>query len=163
MTATLPDVATITRTDYDVPAQEPDDGKRASVKAWRRELADWLRAHGIGATGPAWASATFGERDLTTLRRIAADSGDDGALVRHWAGYVMPSALTSGDMTDWGIVAGGPVSDPETGAVWIVATRSHVGATDHDAREAVTATQDVELTADIPVRVTRGKGDLTAR
>lgn len=133
------------------PADAPDDDKRATVRAWRRELADWMRAHGIGATGPAWELATYGERDLSTLRRVAADSGEPSALAKHWAGYVMPHGLAIGDATDWGIVTGGPVVDPETGAVWMTVTRL-------DAAKTV---DDVELPAGVPVRVTRGKGSLS--
>ena len=142
---TRPDV---TRPDWDTPADAPDDDRRGTVKAWRREIAEWLRAHGIAATGPAWGAAMFGERDLTVLRRIAADSGDPAALVRHWSGYVMPAALADGDMTDWGAVVGVPIVDPETGAVWFVARGLGTART----------VADVELSADVAVSVQRGNG-----
>ena len=142
---TSPDV---TRPDWDTPADAPDDDRRGTVRDWRREIAGWLRAHGIAATGPAWEAATFGERDLTVLRRIAADSGDPAALVRHWSGRVMPAALADGDMTDWGSVVGVPVVDPETGAVWFVAR----------GLDSARTVADVEVRADVAVSVRRGKG-----
>lgn len=147
---TRPDVV---RADWRgaTPALEPDDGKRANVRAWRRELAEWMRAHGIAAHGPAWELATTGERDLTTLRRTAADTGDPSALARHWDGHVMPHGLAAGDGTDWGTVVGAPVTDPDTGAAWITAQQLDT------ARTIV----DVELPAGIPVRVIRGKGALS--
>lgn len=83
------------------PALEPETGKRAHVKAWRRELAGWLRDNGIGATGAPWDAAVAGERDLTVLRVAAADAG---TLARHWSGTVMPAALAAGDTTDYGQV-----------------------------------------------------------
>lgn len=162
MTATLPERATVARPDYDIPATEPGDGKRVTVRAWRHECAEWLRAHGIAASGAAWELVTFGERDLTVLRRAAADTGDPGALARHWSGYVLPGALATGDTLEgYGCVAGGPVIDPDTGAVWIVATRTRVGVTDHDTRAADTTSVDVQLNPSAPVRVTRGKGNLS--
>lgn len=151
MTATLPERSTLAPP---VPALEPDDNKRASVKAWRREVADWLRAHGITATGEAWESATFGERDPAVLRRIAADAG---ALVPHWSGHILPAALADGDMTDWGQVIGAPITDPETGGVWVTVRRV-TGATDHEVATLSATVTDHELPAGVPVTVTRGKG-----
>lgn len=143
-----PDI--VTRPDWHgaTPALEPDDGKRATVRAWRREVAEWMRAHGIAAHGPAWELATTGVRDLAQLRRTAADSGDAAALPRHWDGYVMPAGLAAGDGTDWGLIIGAPVTDPETGAVW--ATVQHL--------DAARTLADVEMSAGTPVRVVRGKG-----
>lgn len=138
----------VTRTDWQgaTPATEPDDGKRASVRVWRREVAEWMRAHGIAAHGPAWELATVGERDLAQLRRTAADSGDPSALARHWSGHVMPHGLAADDGTDYGRVIGAPITDPDTGNVWAVVQR-------------VTGPPvDVEIPAGTPVHVVRGKG-----
>lgn len=140
----------------DVPALEPDDGRRVNVKAWRHEIADWLRAHGIGASGPAWELATCGERDLTTLRRAAADAG---TLVRHWSGNVMPAAVVAGDTLEGGASVVGTVTDPETGAVWVT-VRTVKSATDHEVATLATTVTDVELAPDVPVLVTRGKGNI---
>lgn len=144
---TRPDV---TRTDWQgaTPALEPDDGKRASVRAWRREVAEWMRAHGIAAHGPAWELAATGERDLSLLRRAAADSGDPSALARHWSGYVMPAGLAADDSTDYGRVMGAPVTDPDTGAAWVTVQQL----------DAARTLLDVELDPDTPVHVVRGKG-----
>lgn len=131
------------------PAVEPDDGKRASVRAWRRETAEWMRAHGIAAHGPAWELAATGERDLTALRRAAGDSGDPAALARHWAGYVMPHGLAADDVTEWGRVMGATVTDPDTGAAWVTVQQLDKART----------LLDVELPAGTPVRVIRGKGE----
>lgn len=162
-TTTLADQ--VTRPDWRdaTPTVEPDDNKRATVKMWRRELAEWMRAHGIAASGDAWESATVGERDLSTLRRIAADDPAGAGLVRHWSGYVTPSALADGDATPYGVVVGAPVTDPETGRVWVVARRVKPGATDHDTPTMVATTADVELDPAAPVEVTRGRGNLSTR
>lgn len=146
---------TINRADWDTPATEPEDNRRATVKVWRRELADWLRAHGMTAAGPVWDSTTAGERDLTSLRRIAA--GTD-SLARHWSGHVMPAGLADGDSTEHGVIVGCPVSDPETGTVWVVTRRVTTGLTDHDTAPAVADIRDVELAPGVPVHVTRGRG-----
>lgn len=168
MTATMPERATlapveIIRPDWRdaTPALEPDDNRRASVKAWRRELAEWLRAHGIGASGAAWELATVGERDLTLLRRAAADDLSGATLARHWSGPVMPAALADGDALETGaVVVGAPIADPETGAVWAVVRRVTTGATDHDERDTVARVDELELDPAAPVLVTRGKGNL---
>lgn len=140
----------VTRHDWQgaTPALEPDDGKRANVRAWRREVAEWMRAHGIAAHGPAWELAVTGCRDLAELRRTAADSGDPAALARHWSGPVMPAGLAADDSTDYGRVMGAPVIDPDTGAVWIVCQQLDKART----------MLDVELPAGTPVHVVRGKG-----
>ncbi len=135
----------ITRTDYDIPDMSPQDECRAGVKLWRRECADWLRAHGMMAHGAVWDAVMFGDRDLTSLRSIARETG---GLAKHWSGYVMPTALADGDMTDWGTVIGAPVTDPDTGTVWFAARGRNAGRT----------ISDVELAPDIPVRARRGKG-----
>ena len=143
-----PDI--VTRADWQgaTPAVEPDDGKRASVRVWRREIAEWMRAHGIAAHGIPWELATTGCRDLAEIRRTAADSGDAAALVRHWDGYVMPAGLATDDGTDWGTVVGSPVTDPDTGAVWVTVRQI----------DAARTLADVEMPAGTPVRVIRGKG-----
>jgi hypothetical protein len=138
------------------PALEPEDGKRATVKAWRRELADWLRGHGMAATGEAWELATVGVRDLVELRRAAVAAAD--GLVRHWSGTLPAGALTAGDTIDGGEVTGDPVTDPETGSVWVTVRRVKSSPTDHDVVSLVESVTDVELEAGTLVAVTRAKG-----
>lgn len=150
MTATLPERDT-------APALEPETGKRVDVRSWRRELAEWLREHGMGATGAAWDAAVSGERDLTTLRMTART---DGTLARHWTGTVAPAALAAGDLTDYGPVTGAPLTDPETGRVWVTTRRVKSGATDHDVVTLEATYRDHELDPAVPVHVTRGKGDI---
>jgi hypothetical protein len=136
-----------------VPALEPEDSRRVTVREWRRELADWLRGHGMAATGAAWELVTAGERDLVTLRRAAGDQ-----LARHWSGTLPAGALTAGDTIDGGEVTGDPVTDPETGSVWVTVRRVKSSPTDHDVVTLVESVTDVELEAGTLVAVTRGKG-----
>lgn len=149
MTAVLPERHTLP----DVPALEPETGRRADVRAWRHELAEWLRAHGVGASGVPWELATGGERDLVTLRRAGAAAG---VLVRHWAGTVLPAALAAGDVTDYGETVG-TVTDPETGSVWVTVRRVS-SEVDREVATLAATVSDHELPADVPVHVTRGKG-----
>lgn len=163
-TGLLERVGTVARDDWPTPLDAPRDDTRSTVKAWRRDVADWLRAHGMTASGAVWQSAMCGERDLTTLRIIAASDPDGATLARHWAGYVMPAALADGDMTaDYGRVSGQAMRDPETGHVWIC-TRDMRHGYDHDVTVTDVTITDHEITdVSRPVYVTRGKGDLTAR
>lgn len=150
----------VTRPDWQgaTPATEPADSKRAAVREWRRELAEWLRAHGVPASGAVWEEATTGERDLARLRRTAADDVDGPGLPRHWSGYVMPGGLAHDDQTDHGRVAGSPVVDPDTGTVWVVVTRTTTAGTDHDDPVVVRDAQEIALEPAVPVSVCRGKG-----
>lgn len=139
----------------DVPALEPEDGKRAAVREWRRELAAWLREGvGIAAHGEPWELATTGVRDVATLRHAA---GED--VARHWSGAVPVAALVAGDRTAYGVVTGLPVVDPDTGAVWITTTRVTSDRTDHDTVGTVASYTDHEIPAGTVVDVTRGKGN----
>lgn len=140
----------------DVPALEPEDNRRATVREWRRDVAAWLRdAAGVAAHGEPWDLATTGVRDLVELRRAAA--AVDG-MARHWSGVVPAAALVAGDMTPHGLVTGETVTDPDTGRVWVTTSRTTSGATDHDTVAAVVRVTDVELEPAELVTVTRGKG-----
>lgn len=92
---------------------------RAERKTARRELAAWLRGHGLAPVGAVWEHATAGTRDLDTLARYAAVCG--GLLKRRADGRAMPAGLRDG-MTLGGslTVVGAPVVDPETGEVFVV-------------------------------------------
>jgi hypothetical protein len=152
MTATMPERATLPA----VPALEPEDGRRAIVREWRRELAEWLRAYGVTPTGEPWELVTTGERDLATIRQAAHDVG---TLAKHWAGTLPPAAIVAGDMTDYGQAVGVPITDPETGGVWLTVRRVTSGQTDHDVVTMTTVVSDHEVAPGELLSVSRGKGN----
>jgi hypothetical protein len=152
MTTTLPERATLPA----VPALEPEDGRRAVVREWRRELAEWLRAYGVTPTGEPWELVTTGERDLATIRQAAHDAG---TLAKHWAGTLPPAAIVAGDMTDYGQAVGVPITDPETGGVWLTVRRVTSGPTDHDVVTMTTVVSDHEVRPGELLAVSRGKGN----
>jgi hypothetical protein len=119
---------------------------RAERKAARRDLAAWMREHGIPPTGEAWRLATDdGCRDVPTLLLAAAASGV--VAKRLPDGSCLPGGLKAGDiLTDTdgdATVVGSPVVDPDTGEVWVT-----VSTTDADG---VTRQDDRTYTATMPV------------
>jgi hypothetical protein len=92
---------------------------RAERKQARRELATWMREHGLAPTGAAWhAAADDGCRDVDALRVLAAR---DGATAKRLPdGRLLPAGLREGDtLADGARVICPPVLDPDTGAVWL--------------------------------------------
>jgi hypothetical protein len=92
---------------------------RAERKQARRELAEWLRAHGMAPAGEVWRLANDdGVRDIPTLTRAAAQSGAWVKLTPQ--GERMPMGLRDGIRVPGGSrVIGTPVIDPDTGEIWV--------------------------------------------
>lgn len=99
---------------------------RAERKQARRELADWFRANALTPNGEAWRVATeTGERDPDTLRRLNA--AEDRLPKRLPDGSVLPAGLHTGDtLGDGSRVVCPPVTDPETGEVWVTTDQAGV-------------------------------------
>lgn len=144
MTAVLPEITG--------PALAPETDKRAHVREWRRDLAEWLRGYGVTPTGDVWDLALAGERNLAVIRHAAYAAG---TLARHWSGEILPDALVPGDQLSGGRVAG-IVRDPETGAMWATLARV-AGENDHDTAGIAAALSDHEMPGEV-VPVTRGRG-----
>lgn len=153
MTTTMPERATLAA----VPALEPEDNRRAIVREWRKDLAEWLRAIGVTPTGEPWELVTAGERDTARLRQAAHDAG---TLARHWTGVLAPAAIVAGDtLADYGQAVGVPITDPETGGVWVTVRRVTSGQTDHDMVTTVETITDHEIAPGELLAVSRGKGN----
>ena len=118
-------------------------------------MAEWLRAIGVTPTGAAWEAAVAGERGVAVLRQAASTAG---TLARHWSGAVAPGAIVAGDMTEYGQAVGVPITDPETGGVWITVRRVKSGPTDHDMVTMTETITDHEIAPDELLLVSRGKG-----
>jgi hypothetical protein len=111
---------------------------RAERKQARRDLAAWMRDHGVPPTGEAWRLATEdGCRDVPTLVLAAAASGT--VAKRLPDGSCLPGGLKAGDiLTDTdgdATVVTPPTVDPDTGDVWVtVSTTDADGVTRQDDR-----------------------------
>jgi hypothetical protein len=125
-----------------------DPVTRAERKTARRDLAAWFRDHALTPNGEAWRAATDdGVRDVETLRRLNAADGLTAKRLPD--GSVLPAGLHPGDRLtdDDAVVLAPPVTDPETGTVWVtVTTTDPTGVTRQDDRQ---------LPAGTPVDVTR--------
>jgi hypothetical protein len=113
---------------------------RAERKQARRDLAAWLRAHGLAPAGEVWRLAhDDGCRDLDTLARAGTASGD--MVKRHPTTRArFPIGLTDGvRLPDGSRVIGSPAVDPTTASVWVC------------VRDADGTTRDVELNPLLPI------------
>jgi hypothetical protein len=92
---------------------------RAERKQARRDLAAWLRARGLAPTGEVWRLAdTDGVRDIATLTAAAAAANAWVKITP--AGERMPMGLRDGiRVPGGGRVIGTPVTDPDTGEIWV--------------------------------------------
>lgn len=109
---------------------------RQERKQARRDLAAWMRDHGIPPTGEAWRMATEdGCRDVQTLVLAAAATGT--VAKRLPDGSCLPGGLKPGDHLpdDDVTVVALPVVDPDTGEVWVtVSTTDPDGVTRQEDR-----------------------------
>lgn len=133
----------------DVPAS------KAERKALNRELAEWLRAHGLPTSGSVWQAASFHySRDIPALADLARA---DGAMPVRLEGAVMPCVLEPGDsLPDYGARVVSVLADPESGAYWATVTRLADTESKQDEYRATTvALDDLELPAGELIRVSR--------
>lgn len=142
----------------DVPTTDYADCRYRTVrKQVRRDIAEWLRAHGLPTAGPVWDAAWLGAvRDVDQLATLARESG---TLPAYHDGPASPGALAPGDVLPGHAarVATEPLRDPETGAWWLTVRRVTTDAGPGDELADVTsALADLEIPAGARVYVRRG-------
>lgn len=91
---------------------------RAARKQAHRDLAAWCRDHGVTPNGAAWAAVKDGSRDTLTLRRLNVAEGCAARVTPD--GSRLAAGIRDGDIiAGRGTVLGAPVTDPDTGNLWV--------------------------------------------
>lgn len=105
-----------------------DDVTRATRREANRAAADWCRSNGLVPDGRVWEAMRAGCRDILTLRSLSLA---DGRRPRGCDGMRTVSSLRHGDiLSGHGTVTGDPVTDPETGHMWVTVTAADGAVSD---------------------------------
>lgn len=125
---------------------------REDRRRHNRELAAWCRAHRLMPAGEVWAAVKSGCRDVDALRALAGqpaaapvvDSSSSAApaVDRSSSSAAAPAraagkmravgTVRDGDILPTGVVAGDPVTDPDTGRVWVTVRDAAGELVDHE-------------------------------
>lgn len=92
-----------------------------------RAMAAWCREHRLMPAGEVWAAVKAGCRDVDTLRALQtgrpapapAVSAAPAARPARSGRMRAAGTVRDGDILPTGVVAGDPVTDPDTGRVWL--------------------------------------------